>query len=531
MFRNLIVLPGGRELFSGAEGAAIMEATLTQAVNSDEELTLGSVCSAMLEVTVFAPDELGLAAGDELTLFRVTQTGARQQVGIFIAEKPVRSGPNTWSVTAYDRVSLLDRDVTDWLGSLAGWPYRLEELAALVCGQCGVTLAQGELPNGEYPVCKFSAQGITGRQIMQWIGQAAGRFCRATADGQMEFAWYTPVELRIGPTGGAVTLTAGEAPGIEGAAVSITGGAVTVISEDLAVLDRGAGNVTLAAVPIPTFMGQLSLADHTVAPVDKVRLQLSAEDVGVVWPDIPEGSTYTVTGNLLLTAGERESLLPIARSLYEQLHAVSYTPCKVTVPAEAALEPGQILSVTDRRGRHHSVYVMSRVRSGQRDTLECTGSRERESSQVVNYQSYKALSGKMLNLYTGMEGMRVENRDAAGRMAQLQVAVDGVSVRVSGAESELEDIRQNGVSKVKMEMGYRFDEEGLTISRSGEQMENLLDNTGMYIRRAGETILQADQFGVTAVDVTVGNFLQVGDHARFEDYGTGRTACFWVGSA
>jgi len=63
-------------------------------------------------------------------------------------------------------------------------------------------------------------------------------------------------------------------------------------------------------------------------------------------------------------------------------------------------------------------------------------------------------------------------------------------------------------------------------------MENLLDNTGMYVRRSGQVILQANAAGVVATDVTVRNYLVIGTHARLEDY-TGstdgnRTACFYL---
>ena len=59
-------------------------------------------------------------------------------------------------------------------------------------------------------------------------------------------------------------------------------------------------------------------------------------------------------------------------------------------------------------------------------------------------------------------------------------------------------------------------------------MSNLLDNTGMYVRRGGDTILQANDRGVTARDVTALSYLVMGDHARFENYTAGRTACFWL---
>lgn len=528
MLRTLIVLPDGRELFSGSEGTAVMDCTLTQAVNSEEELTLGSVCAAMLEVTVFSPEDPGLAAGQALTAYKVTDNGSRRRIGIFISEKPQRTSANTWSVTAYDRISLLDQDVTDWLAALSDWPYRLRELADLVCRQCGLELEAGELPNGDYEVPQFSAQGITGRQLMQWIGQAAGRFCRATPEGKAAFGWYTPTALRIGPAAGPVTVTddGAGAVGISPVELERTGGDVHITAEDLAVSCQD-GTVALTTLPLRICQGELTAADYAVEPIAKVRLRQTEEDVGVVWPDTGQGNTYTITGNYLLTAATREQLLPIAHSLYDLLRGVRYTPCTVTVPSSLDIAPGQILTVTDREGREHTVYVMTRVQSGQRDTLECTGSQSRGSSSAVNYQSYQALSGKVLEIRSDVEGLRVDARNASGRMAQFQVDVDGIRLRVSGAEQEVADIRENGVSKVKMDMGYRFDEEGLTIHREGEQMENLLDNTGMYVRRAGETILRADQQGVEAVDVTVRNYLEVGDHARFEDYGTDRTACFW----
>ena len=88
------------------------------------------------------------------------------------------------------------------------------------------------------------------------------------------------------------------------------------------------------------------------------------------------------------------------------------------------------------------------------------------------------------------------------------------------------------MSKVTTQTGFTFDERGLTISKEGTSMENLLDESGMYVKRSGEILLQADRDGVKAVDVSVGNYLIVGDHARFEDYSSAddekRTACFWI---
>ena len=103
----------------------------------------------------------------------------------------------------------------------------------------------------------------------------------------------------------------------------------------------------------------------------------------------------------------------------------------------------------------------------------------------------------------------------------MEQTADGVKISV-------EKIQNDGATKIKTGMGYTFDDKGLKIARVGQQMQNLLDNTGMYVTRNGQTILQANDKGVVAVDVTVRNYMIVGKHARFEDYGAGRTACFWL---
>ena len=67
------------------------------------------------------------------------------------------------------------------------------------------------------------------------------------------------------------------------------------------------------------------------------------------------------------------------------------------------------------------------------------------------------------------------------------------------------------------------------ISRSDSDMANRLDHTGMYVTRNGQILLQANNQGVIAKDVSVGNYLIVGENARFEDYGGSRTACYYLG--
>ena len=102
-----------------------------------------------------------------------------------------------------------------------------------------------------------------------------------------------------------------------------------------------------------------------------------------------------------------------------------------------------------------------------------------------------------------------------------------------GLRLRLQSILDDGVSKVVTATGYRFGEDGLAVQKEGQEMENRLDHTGMYVRRSGEVILQANNQGVVARDVTAANYLVMGENAGFEDYSNGtdhnRTACFYIG--
>lgn len=752
MLKTKIILPDGTVLSSGAgERNAIVSATLTQKVNDQSELAPGSVCCAMLEATVIAPEGgLTLQAGTEVTCYKGDLC-----LGLFTLEKPTRASANTLKLTAYDRISWLDKDLSQWLADLTEWPYSLYDLAVMVCEACGLTLVNEDLPNGSYLVQRFSASGITGRQLMQWIGQAAGRFCRATPDGKAEFAWYAPAPVSIGPTectdeaegtaavlknvpSGAVlhpvtqiteetdkvtllhmgknlfdinTSTTGDSSSyydtengwltnisassnkeyvrvnivelwqilkasgksvtfsfdiktaIDGTvkfyvlgryAISLgqtfatttqwqhksvtvqpsafyykesdTNGDVCDLSwygtyktgvipfvrniqieisdvetdyepyqgQSLAAqlpeavsqgsYDWSKGILTLEGqepvrlepVHIPAlegynflFSGQgetavsyrqlgyyqnsLKYEDYSVAPIEKVQLRQNEEDVGTVYPDVTgQANAYIITGNPMLSANDAEELKPVAQLLYEHLKDISYTPCKVTVPADLCIRAGNTVQITDRNGKTVTAYIMTRTQSGQRDTLECTGSARRDSTTAVNNQSFGALNGRLLNLRTDVDGLKAENADMAGKAASMALTVEGIKAEVSAQEKtnqavqkkltameqtadsirlSVQSIQDDGASKVTTSTGFTFNDTGLHISKSGSNLESSVTERGMYVTRNtdGTVMLQADAEGVIATDVSVRNYLKVGNHARFEDYADGRTACFYAG--
>ena len=523
MLKIILTLPDGSEISSGANSdIAVLSAKLTQCVNDAQELSLGAACANMLEVDLQAPEGgLQVAAGDELTVYKEDDSGQRHLVGIFITEKPTRASTNTLRLTAYDRVTKLDKNLTDWLTGLDGWPYSLLTFAGMVCAACGLTLTNSSIPNGDYPVQAFSANGITGRKLMQWAGQIAGRFCWATTDGNIEFAWYTPSGVTITPDGDRFYYQSG-----------------------------------------------LSYEDYQVAPIEKVQLRLTEDDIGAVWPDESgEKNTYIISGNYLLTTDNTDALLPIAKTLYEQLKSVTYTPCKVKIPACTDIHAGHTVSVTGGNGKTITVYVMKKKQSGGIDTLECTGSYRRDSSSAMNKEDYRALNNKLLELSKTAEGLEIrasatetDLESTKESIADIRLKADGLNVRVSETETrtqesidsvsgtvetlqkevsakmtsdevhlEIQTAMENGTEKVVTKTGYTFNDEGITVEKSGREMSTKITENGMVVKQSGANVLVANNEGVDAKNLHATTYLLVGSNSRFENYGSGRTGCFWIG--
>ena len=393
MYQPILTLSSGTELKGGSPGSAVKSLTLHTAVNAGQEFTIGSAFSDYIEAEIWAdPDgSLQITAGDALTYYRQDDAGSRTKVGVFYAEKPTRTKRNSYKVTAYDTMSKLDADFSGWLhANQAQFPKTIWQLVQLACQRAGVTLASSSLPiNGSYSVQAFYADDLTCRQIISWAAEAAGCYAHMNADGKLQFLTYTDKR------------------------------STAKITPD------GASNSTAY------YADSLSYEDYTVKAIEKVQIRQSDSDVGVIYPDSTTATnTYAVQGNLLLTTGTEANLKSVVQNLYNVLKNVTYTPCKVSVPSSSGLACGQIVHVKDARGREFDTYLMSATISSGKASFESVGSASRESSSAVNIQSYKNLTGKMLEIKTSVDGLEVKASDLTGKYTDLKATVDGLSSEV-----------------------------------------------------------------------------------------------------
>lgn len=184
---------------------------------------------------------------------------------------------------------------------------------------------------------------------------------------------------------------------------------------------------------------------------------------------------------------------------------------------------------------------------------------EADSSNFADYTWYKFTQNidselNEMQSQISQNKTNIENnyQDIVGKMDNFATQDSLVSVeeRVEAVEKEnsyniniIKDIQVNGVSKVKTETGYTFDNEGLTIEKTGAKVKSKLDEAGLEVKDAtgssDESLLYAgydEELGETIVkskNMTVEKYLVIGKYSRMEDFtdsnGNIGTGMFWIG--
>ena len=512
MLKNVLLLDDGSEIVAGKVGKnAILSLSYTAMVSSTTDLVPGAACANKLEITIWVEPggSLVITSGTRLRYYQEDASGARTLVGTFWAVKPTRQTRNTYKIYAYDVVSKLDGIQSTWLRSIQGdFPMTLWAFAQAVAARCGIEIANSELPrSGDYQVQAFYADDLTGRQLLAWVAEASCTFLRATPAGQLEFAWYIGrAQSGIGPEAGS-----------EWTALDLSGQLLETADGEIWTFDQP---------QVGYFSGTLSYEDYTTAPIDKVQIKQTDDDVGVIYPPDETGTNaLVIQGNLLLTTQTADALRPVAQAIYDTMRGVTYTPLQVSIPLAAdAPAPGEIITVTDAYGRTMQAYIMQRTISGQKVTLESTGNARRDGTSAVNNQKWQNLQGKVLEIQTSVDGLKITAADLAGGLASLELTVDGLRTEVSGKldGEEAQTLIDQSLNSISQRASTAGTTSTLTIKAGDVTLSSAQINfTGMVtisdLSTSGKTIINGD-------NVTTGALGSVGGNTRYDlDAGTLRT--------
>lgn len=116
-------------------------------------------------------------------------------LGKMTAERPTFSTKKAISIDCYDRMQKFDTEYT--MGSIT-YPCSLFELLQRVCNLANVPLKNSSITNGSAVLTgEPEFEGATWKDIISYIAELSGSFCRITRDGQLELRWFAPVSFNL----------------------------------------------------------------------------------------------------------------------------------------------------------------------------------------------------------------------------------------------------------------------------------------------------------------------------------------------
>lgn len=99
------------------------------------------------------------------------------------------------------------------------------------------------------------------------------------------------------------------------------------------------------------------------------------------------------------------------------------------------------------------------------------------------------------------------------------------------SQSDLDDLKNQvdqGVDHVTTSTGFTFNQDGLTVSKTGSEMSTQVTEDGMTISRSGTQVLLVNNQGVEAYNLHAKTYFILSGKARMESWGE-YVACFWTG--
>lgn len=468
MYYDKFVLADGSILYDN-----IVSVSWTEQVNSDSDnITPGAVCANAIDISFWikSDDTLKIAQGTKLTYYKVDDyTAVETKIGVFTCEKPEKDGSNKYKVTAYDNVTMLDIDVSDWLNALT-FPVSISSFATQLATKCGLEFANTAPINGDYSVQAFTATNVTGRELMKMVAQAAGSFIRANADGKLEYAWYvTNSDLRIAPHKSVgqssflfdivprqlddnvprnlVTSEGYHQPANDKEKKSL---------KDKNVIRLRTADVIWEPESTPYFMNQLTFSDFTVTAIDKVQVKQSDNDVGVIYPGDATGTNaLIVSGNKLLVTDSDATLRPYVKNLYDRLNNMVYVPCSnIQTQETIQIRAGDIVTVTDGK-REFVTWITSVKHSGNKCTFESVGSIVRNTTTAVNNTKYNSKQ-KILEISATVDGLTV-------KAEQTTKDINGLSTQYTQLKQTFDNFELTAVTDGNVRSKFALDPTSVTI--------------------------------------------------------------------
>ena len=338
---------------------------LIQSISDAEQLKYGSAEPSMFEIQI-AQDTAQVerveasaiagmgrgkiwdcAQGKKLTVY--IKKGIIEHSAEFFIKSIKGEGTTKFkTITAYDALSLFDKNVAEWYNGLNFNSLTLKAFRESLCTYCGVGFESVTLPNDSMTISRtMSATSITGRDILSACCELCGCWPKIDLWGTNKLKW-------------------------------VTLGATSCETFDYSQYDY-------------TFRPDSTREEYDCKGINAVIIRATDDDVGGHYPATVQDNPYIIQGNFLCFGKSTAELTTIAQNIYNQIANKPYRPHKTVITGRPYLEPGDKVTVkfADGNGGTFDTYILKRTMTGEAallDTYEAKGEKEHREQYGISQQ-------------------------------------------------------------------------------------------------------------------------------------------------
>lgn len=317
----------------------------------------------------------------------------------------------------------------------------------------------------------------------------------------------------------------------------VAGGIIAFVGDELRVI-------------YPTSTGEIITEDNlkslkigkSYGPVNSVVLSRTPQEDNIYFQDTDSISSYGITevkieNNPIIDSHREDFMAGICSALF----GLTFEVCELESFGIGYIGLGDLYTIVTADGTEHPTIMLNDdLMITQGITEWCIT--EEPKATTTDYSAASETDKTLRKTILRVDKQANEITAIVSKTEEIDGSIDGITKLVTKMaevmiDSDSVDIKiteaVEGIDEITTSTGYTFNKDGLNIHKDGEEMHNTLDNTGMYVRRNNEIVLEANNMGVNAINLTARHYLIMGENARFEDYSNGtdskRTACYFIG--
>ena len=359
---------------------------IDEAISDAETIKYGTVQPAALEIQIVEDSEevseverysqhldgyvkgriWDYAIGHKITVYlwdtsNVFEMGSPYVAEFYIAGVKGEGTTKFKTITAYDALSLFDKDVSDWYNGLDFNGLTLKAFRESLCTYCGVEFESVTLANDSMTISRtMSATSISGRDILSACCELCGCWPK------IELWADVPPDWDISFMGTINKLR------------WVTLGGTSCETFDYSQYDY-------------TFRPDSTREEYDCKGINAVVVRATEDDVGGHYPATVQDNPYIIQGNFLCFGKSTAELTTIAQNIYNQIANKPYRPHKTVITGRPYLEPGDKVTVkfADGNGGTFDTYILKRTTTGEAallDTYEAKGQKEHREQYGISQQ-------------------------------------------------------------------------------------------------------------------------------------------------